>query len=58
MLVYREAQRAGKVSANPQRDIRHRKENNSQSLELRDPKIKNLHRLDPTEAPESRSRTE
>ena len=29
MLVYREARRAGKVSANPARDIRHRKENNS-----------------------------
>jgi integrase len=29
MLVYREARRADKVSANPARDIRHRKENNS-----------------------------
>jgi integrase len=29
MLVYREARRIGKVSANPARDIRHRKENNS-----------------------------
>lgn len=29
MLVYREARRAGKVSANPARDIRHRKESNS-----------------------------
>ena len=29
MLVYREARRAGKVSTNPARDIRHRKENNS-----------------------------
>jgi integrase len=29
MLVYREARRAGKVSANPARDVRHRKENNS-----------------------------
>jgi hypothetical protein len=29
MLVYREARRAEKVSANPARDIRHRKENNS-----------------------------
>jgi site-specific recombinase XerD len=29
MMVYREARRAGKVSANPARDIRHRKENNS-----------------------------
>jgi integrase len=29
MLAYREARRAGKVSANPARDIRHRKENNS-----------------------------
>jgi integrase len=29
MLVYREARRAGKVSANPARDIRHRKENNN-----------------------------
>jgi integrase len=29
MLVYREARRAGKVSANPARDIRHRKESNN-----------------------------
>ena len=29
MLCYREARRAGKVSTNPARDIRHRKENNS-----------------------------
>ena len=29
MLTYREARRAGKVSANPAREIRHRKENNS-----------------------------
>jgi integrase len=29
MLVYREARRAGKVSANPSRDIRHRKESNN-----------------------------
>jgi integrase len=29
MLCFREAQRAGKVSSNPARDIRHRKENNS-----------------------------
>jgi integrase len=29
MLAYREARRAGKVSGNPARDIRHRKENNS-----------------------------
>jgi integrase len=29
MLVYREARRVGKVSVNPARDIRHRKENNS-----------------------------
>ena len=29
MLTYREARRSGKVSANPARDIRHRKENNS-----------------------------
>lgn len=29
MLTYREARRAGKASANPARDIRHRKENNS-----------------------------
>ena len=29
MLVYREARRAGKVSTNPARDIRHRKENNN-----------------------------
>jgi integrase len=29
MLAYREARRSGKVSANPARDIRHRKENNS-----------------------------
>ena len=29
MLVYREARRAGKVSANPARVVRHRKENNS-----------------------------
>jgi integrase len=29
MLVYREARRAGKVLANPARDIRHRKENNN-----------------------------
>jgi integrase len=29
MLIYREARRASKVSANPARDIRHRKENNS-----------------------------
>jgi integrase len=29
MLVYREARRAGKLSANPARDIRHRKENNN-----------------------------
>jgi hypothetical protein len=29
MLAYREARRIGKVSANPARDIRHRKENNS-----------------------------
>jgi integrase len=29
MLVYREGRRAGKVSANPARDIRHRKENNN-----------------------------
>lgn len=29
MLTYREARRAGKVSVNPARDIRHRKENNS-----------------------------
>jgi integrase len=29
MLVYREARRTGKVSANPARDIRHRKENNN-----------------------------
>lgn len=29
MVVYREARRAGKVSANPARDIRHRKESNN-----------------------------
>jgi len=29
MLIYREARRVGKVSVNPARDIRHRKENNS-----------------------------
>jgi integrase len=29
MLTYREARRSGKVSANPARDIRHRKEDNS-----------------------------
>lgn len=29
MLCFREARRAGKVSSNPARDIRHRKENNS-----------------------------
>jgi len=29
MLVYREARRVGKVTVNPARDIRHRKENNS-----------------------------
>ena len=29
MLAYREARRGGKVSTNPARDIRHRKENNS-----------------------------
>lgn len=29
MLAYREARRAGKVSANPARDIRHRKESNN-----------------------------
>ena len=29
MLVYRESQRAGKVSVDPARDVRHRRENNS-----------------------------
>ena len=29
MLTYREASRAGKVSVNPARDVRHRREDNS-----------------------------
>lgn len=42
MLTYREARRAGKVSSNPARDVRHRREDNSRVRFLTDAEDKKL----------------
>lgn len=45
MLVYREAKRAGKVSVNPARDLRHRREDNSRVRYLMDEENQRLREI-------------
>jgi hypothetical protein len=45
MLVYREARRVGKVSVNPARELRHRREDNSRVRYLADEEDRRLREI-------------
>jgi hypothetical protein len=51
-LIYREARRSGKVSVNPARDVRHRKEDNSRVRFLTDAEEKKLREVIQSNWPE------